>query len=197
MMKNIQFHDRVAIYGGSFNPVHIGHLLTGFDLIDKAGFDHVVYIPANMPVHKDFSDAAPASDRLAMVQLCTALCDSFSCLDIEIERGGNSYTIDTVREIITMFQLKKKPAVILGDDLLDTLPSWKAIDDLRDISELVCLHRESSNNIDSEIPVTRVKNRIIDISSTEIRDRLRKNLQIDFMVPEKVNEYLKRKRLYI
>ena len=116
---------KIAIYGGSFNPIHLGHLLTGYDVIEKLGYDYVLYIPANIPVHKDFKDGIDSKLRLKMVQLAINQYDKFGVSDIEIKRGGLTYTYDTVLELQKRYGFKEKLGIVFGDDLLSGLHTWK------------------------------------------------------------------------
>lgn len=190
-------NKKIAIYGGSFNPIHIGHLLTGFDVLEQLNYDYILYIPANIPVHKDFSQGLSAEYRLKMVELSIANCNSFLSSDIEIKRGGLTYTYDTVTELQKLCDFSNKLGVIFGDDLLDGLSTWKNIDDLQNISELICLKRDKDKVYNSNYKVRYADNRLFSISSTEIRERIRSNLPISYFVTESVETYIKKNRLYI
>ena len=187
---------KVAIYGGSFNPIHIGHLLTGFDVIEKLGYDYVIFVPDNIPPHKDYNNLVNPIDRLNMVKNSVKNIKKFLFSDIEIKRGGISYTIDTVRELKDLFNVKNKFGVIFGDDLLDDIEYWKEIDILNNISDLICLYRNNDRKIETRYNINWVKNRKIEISSTEIRNRIRNGLSIDFMVDLYVKNYIIKKKLY-
>jgi nicotinate-nucleotide adenylyltransferase len=193
----IDFNNKkVAIFGGSFNPIHIGHLLTGFSVIENLGYDYIIFIPDNIPPHKDFQNAADGKHRMNMAKLAVKNIRNFVCSDIEIKRGGISYTIDTVRELKKIYRFKGKAGIIIGDDLLDNLKSWKEIDELNKISDLICLYRNKTSIKKTKYDITWVKNRIFQISSTEIRARIKNNMPIDFMVPYDVMKYIQKKEIY-
>ncbi|OHD13941.1 MAG: nicotinate (nicotinamide) nucleotide adenylyltransferase [Spirochaetes bacterium GWD1_27_9] len=189
-------NKKIAIYGGSFNPIHIGHLLTGFDIIEKLGYEHIIYIPANIPVHKDSSGFPEPSHRLKMLNLSIKYTKFFLSSDIEIKRGGLTYTYDTVEELTKLLNYKAKFGVVFGDDLLAGLNKWKNIDSLQNICELICLKRDLSTKENIPYKITYLKNRVFSISSTEIRERVKSNLSIDYMVTKEVKNYIVRKKLY-
>ena len=187
---------RIAIYGGSFNPIHYGHLLSAVWVFEKLNYDKIILVPTNVPVHKNHSDFPSASHRLEMVKLAIEGIDYLEVSDVEIQRGGNSYSIDTVRELKQKLNLTQKPGVIIGDDLLDGLYKWKEIDNLCSESNLICLKRNDCS-IATAYPITFLDNRVISISSTDIRERIHTGRKIDFLLPDRVKDYITKHRLYI
>lgn len=194
-MNNFK-NKKIAIYGGTFNPIHIGHLITGYDIIEKLKYDHVIYIPTNIPAHKKSMNITNQKNRLEMINLSIKGMNKFLVSDIELKKGGISYTIDTVRELHEIYDYNDKFGVVFGDDLLNDLESWKEIDSLCKISDMICLYRNNSKKIKSRFRLKWVKNRIINISSTEIRDRIKKNLTINYLVTDQVNQYILKNKLY-
>lgn len=187
---------KVAVYGGSFNPIHYGHLLSAVWVLEKLNYDKIILVPTNIPVHKSYSDFPLPCHRLKMTELAVEGFDYLEVSDVEIQRGGNSYTIDTVREFKDKLNLTEKLGVIIGDDLLDGLHKWKKIDNLCLETELICLKRNNCSII-APYPMTLLDNRVINISSTDIRDRIRNGRKIDFLLPDKVKDYINRHKLYI
>ncbi len=187
---------KTAIYGGSFNPVHYGHLLSAVWVFEKLNYDKIILVPTNIPVHKNYSDFPSAIHRLEMLRLAVEGIDYLEVSDVEIQRGGNSYSIDTVRELTQKLNLTQKPGLIIGDDLLDGLCKWKEIDNLCRESNLVCLKRNNCS-VTTPYPLTFLDNRIISISSTDIRERIRIGKKIDFLLPDKVKDYITEHKLYI
>lgn len=188
---------KIAIYGGSFNPIHLGHLLTGYDVIEKLGYDYVLYIPANIPVHKDFKDGIDSKLRLKMVQLAINQYDKFGVSDIEIKRGGLTYTYDTVLELQKRYGFKEKLGIVFGDDLLSGLHTWKNIATLQDMTELICLKRDDNQVSDSPYKIRYLNNRVFSISSTEIRDRIKNGLPINYFLPKEVYNFITNNKLYM
>ncbi|HOJ64292.1 MAG TPA: nicotinate-nucleotide adenylyltransferase [Spirochaetota bacterium] len=195
--KEIFKNKKIALYGGTFNPIHLGHLLTAIYVRENLGYDLVIFIPANIPVHKDTSCLIDPKKRLKMVELSIRNIKYFLLSDIEIKRGGNSYTIDTVLELKEKYEYNDKFGIIIGDDLLPDLDKWKNIDLLQNICNIICFKRDKYIDIKTNYKVEFVNNRIIEISSTEIRDRIKKGLSIDFMVTDKVKKYIQKNRLYL
>jgi nicotinate-nucleotide adenylyltransferase len=192
----IKSDSKIAIYGGSFNPVHIGHLITGLDVIKNLGYEYVIYIPANIPVHKDTKNIINGNHRLKMLKMAVKDFKQFVVSDIEIKRGNKSYTIDTVKELYNKFNINTKFGIIIGDDLLGDLKYWKNIDELNKIVQFICLSRHNRSKKKMDFNIKYVNNRIIDISSTEIRERINNNLPIDYLVLPSVKKYIMKKKLY-
>ncbi|MDD5501774.1 MAG: nicotinate (nicotinamide) nucleotide adenylyltransferase, partial [Candidatus Omnitrophica bacterium] len=115
---------KIGVIGGTFNPVHIGHLILAEEAREKLGLDKVILIPTAMPPHKDASGIAPAEDRLKMLKLSVKGNKFFSVSDMEIRRRGRSYTIDTLRELKRRFA-RDEIYFIIGSDLLKYLNEWK------------------------------------------------------------------------
>jgi nicotinate-nucleotide adenylyltransferase len=195
-MTNLK-NKKIVVYGGTFNPIHIGHLLTGFDLLEKLNYDYVIYVPTNIPAHKNTFNLIDQFYRLKMIKLSIKGIKKFLVSDIEIKKGGISYTIDTIKELYDMYKCKNKIGVVFGDDLLNELSQWKEIDSLSKITDMICMYRKSSKVIKSKYKLKWLQNRIINISSSEIRERIKNNLPINFMVSEKVNNFILKKKLYI
>jgi nicotinate-nucleotide adenylyltransferase len=196
------FDKKIAIFGGSFNPIHLGHLLNGLDIIEKLNYDYVVFIPANIPSHKPLNNLVYSKHRLKMIKSSIKNIKPFLFSDIELKRGGVSYTIDTVNELMQIYNTRNKLGIIFGDDLLEELGSWKDFDRLLEISDLICLTRnneietnkKSNNKFNNKINF--INNRVIEISSTEIRNRIINKLNIDFMVTNEVKKYIFINKLY-
>jgi nicotinate-nucleotide adenylyltransferase len=194
--------NRLGIIGGTFNPVHNGHLRLAEDVREEFALDKVLFIPTNIPPHKKSDDMSGCEDRLAMLSLCLAENDHFAYDDVEIRRGGVSYTIDTVRYLYEERSFEGKPHFIIGSDLLMELDTWKDIGELVALVEFVVLVRPDFPVEDREnpsVPNSKLHyfdNRKIDITSSEIRDRIRGNRSIRYLVPECVYRYIYEKGIY-
>lgn len=194
-MERMKKGGKIALFGGTFNPIHIGHLLTGYEILEKLDYDYILYVPTNISVHKERAGLASPVHRLEMVKLGVQGNSKFLWSDVEINRGGSSYTYDTVLEIKKLYQPEQKIGLIVGDEWLPGLPGWRNYDKLMDLVEVICLSRlETKPEVDFDIRY--VNNRVIQLSSTEIRDRIKKNKPIDFMVPNNVKEYIMKYSLY-
>ncbi len=180
--------ERVGLFGGSFDPVHLGHLILAEAALEELQLERIIFIPAALsPFKTERPPAASDESRLAMLREAIASEARFSVDDRELSREGPSYTIDTVRELLGDY-----PGVrflyLIGADNLKDLPRWHEIEELRNLVDFAVLDRGNAPELEScELPVVR---RRIDLSSTEIRERLAKGLSIRFMLPERVYDFI-------
>ena len=188
-------YNKVAIYGGSFNPVHTGHILTCLSVLENTDYNHIFFIPAYQPSHKNLINDPGFSHRLNMIKLAIEGINGISVNDIEGLKGGVSYTAETLRYFKSNFTNITNYGIIIGDDLLDGLNSWKDFDYLSSNSEFIILTR-NGNKYNGTIPIQYVKNRIIEISSTEIRSRIATGKTIKYLVPDKVIDYIQNHNLF-
>ncbi|MDZ4242549.1 MAG: nicotinate-nucleotide adenylyltransferase, partial [Candidatus Omnitrophota bacterium] len=121
---------RIGLLGGTFNPVHIGHMVIAQTALDKAGLDRVIFVPCHEPPHKKIPHLASARDRLAMIRLAVAENPRFDVSDVEVRRAGRSYTIDTVRHFRDLYKGKAKLHFIIGGDSFAALSAWHCIDEI-------------------------------------------------------------------
>ncbi|MTV82636.1 nicotinate-nucleotide adenylyltransferase [Secundilactobacillus folii] len=185
---------RIGILGGTFNPPHIGHLIMADQVMTQLGLDRVLFMPDANPPHVDRKFAIDATDRVRMVAASIAGNPNFGIELAEIQRGGISYTYDT------MLELKRKHPendyyFIIGGDMVDYLPKWHRIDDLMKLVQFVGVRRENYP-VTSKYPVLWVDIPLIDISSTMIRRRIRQGQSIRYFVTDAVAEYIKERQLY-
>lgn len=182
---------RIGIYGGTFNPVHHGHLILARQTLEEFKLDRLVFVPAAESPFKIQNHSAPAGDRLAMLRLAIAGEDRFSVDPLEIERGGISYSIDTVK----MFRNRDPGAelfFLVGEDNADRLTEWHRFEELKKLAYFVVLSRSE----DFQSPEYPVVQRRIEISSTEIRNRVANQESITYLVPESVKHYIEQHQLY-
>jgi nicotinate-nucleotide adenylyltransferase len=182
---------RIGIYGGTFNPVHHGHLILARQALEEFKLDRLVFVPAAESPFKIQNHSAPAGDRLAMLRLAIAGEDRFSVDPLEIERGGISYSIDTVK----MFRNRDPGAelfFLVGEDNADRLTEWHRFEELKKLVYFVVLSRSE----DFQSPEYPVVQRRIEISSTEIRNRVANQESITYLVPESVKHYIEQHQLY-
>jgi nicotinate-nucleotide adenylyltransferase len=182
---------RIGIYGGTFNPVHHGHLILARQALEEFKLDRLVFVPAAESPFKIQNHSAPAGDRLAMLRLATAGEDRFSVDPLEIERGGISYSIDTVK----LFCNRDPGAelfFLVGEDNADRLTEWQRFEELKKLVCFVVLSRSE----DFQSPEYPVVQRRIEISSTEIRNRVANQESITYLVPESVKHYIEQHQLY-
>ncbi len=188
--------DRLAVLGGAFDPPHIGHLLLAQWALEELGIDRVVFMPYFSSAYK--RPVASAEDRVEMVRLAIAGIEGFELDTREVERGGITYTIDTVEDL-----LKERPGLeiywLLGADALRGLPSWKDWEKLVKLVKFAVATRHSEGLADQlrdMVGVVYLSMPRIEISSSLIRERLRQGLSVRFLVPNEVEAYIKRHGLY-
>lgn len=184
--------EKIGLYGGSFDPVHHGHLILARDAMEVLGLDRVIFIPANVSPHKLAKPPAPAGLRCEMLAAAIHGEPRFSFDLCEIERHGPSFAIDTVR-----LMRQRLPQAdffyFIGEDNLADLHTWKDIDLLKQSVTFVVLAR-GTRPVESAFPVV---SRRIDISSTDIRNRIARGLSVRYLLPEPVCEILASHQLYL
>jgi nicotinate-nucleotide adenylyltransferase len=188
---------RLGLFGGRFDPPHLGHLLAAQGALEALALDELWFVPAKAPPHKP-ALASPA-DRLQMLTLATRSNPAFKVSELELRRGGPSYTFDTVAEI-----KRRRPAdtlfFITGVDAYAEIASWYRAYDLVAAVNMVAVARPGYNLVEID-PAFRqrvqlLETRLCEISSTEIRDRLRRRQSVRYLVPDSVETYLDRTALY-
>ena len=201
--------SKTGVLGGTFDPIHLGHLIVAEDIREKLGLGEVLFVPAGRPwlKLKEEKPISAAEHRLAMVRLAIASNSCFKVSTMEIDRPGLSYSIDTVLELKAKLGAGAEIYFIAGPDALAELPMWKAPARLVEICQVVGIGRPgyaeaNLRKLESSIPG--VSRRImlvdvpqIDISSTEIRSRVAQGLSISYLVPEAVEKYIAEHRLYL
>jgi nicotinate-nucleotide adenylyltransferase len=193
---------RIGLFGGTFDPPHVGHLLAATDALDALALDRVVFVPAAQQPLKAGQPVAPAHHRLEMLRLLAGDDPRFGVDAIEIERGGLSYTIDTLRALRARWRAESAPALFLliGADVLHTLNLWREPEQIATLAEIVVLTRAVETTAgDTRVapPGVRVlATRRLDVSSTEVRARVREGRSIRGFVPDEVAAYIARNGLY-
>ncbi|GIQ69735.1 nicotinate-nucleotide adenylyltransferase [Xylanibacillus composti] len=194
---------RIGILGGSFDPVHLGHLIAAERAREELRLDEVWLMPAFVPPHKrQAGDAAPAADRLAMLERAIAPYAGIRVTDIEIKRGGISYTADTMKTLTELYP-EHQFSFIIGADMVQILPAWQRINELIRYVRFAALDRPGFPAV-SQIALPKdlasqidwVEMPAIDLSSTYVRSLCKKGRSVRFLVPDSVYDYIKERRLY-
>jgi nicotinate-nucleotide adenylyltransferase len=187
----------IGIYGGSFDPIHFGHLITTLDVKEKRNLEKVFFIPSYISPLKQNIIAAEDYHRFKMVELAIQDVKDFLVSDFEIRRKKISYTIETLQEFKKSFN---DIELIIGFDNYLVFDKWYLPDEILNLAKVVVMKRQTENldsvNNSFKDKMIFVDTPTIEISSTEIRNRVRNNLPIDFFVPQKVKEYIYKNGLY-
>ncbi len=194
-------NNKIGFFGGSFNPIHFGHLNLAFELMERAGLKEVIFCPAFLSPHKKEQPAiASAEDRLEMVKRAVQEIKQFQVLDWEVKRAEVSYTADTLEKL-----KKKYPDsdlhLLLAQDTLASLTSWKGYKQILKLADpLIGFRNDVKPVIPAELKAL-VKNNLIPtrqlhISSTAVRERLKKGLYCGHLVPKQVLDYICQHQLY-
>ncbi|AEE17199.1 nicotinate (nicotinamide) nucleotide adenylyltransferase [Treponema brennaborense] len=209
---------KLAILGGSFNPVHIGHLVLAQEVCTRLGYDKVLFVPANLPPHKELAAGASAGDRLEMVNRAVADNPLFAVDDCELRRGGISYSYDTLAYLEDRYAagtagslLAGKIGLIMGDDLVAGFDSWKCAAELADRADLILARRLIQSERGQPVfsyRHTELQNAVLPVSSSDIRNGIRNSAEPHrrcdlpfaggwrYLVPDAVYRYIIQRKLY-
>jgi nicotinate-nucleotide adenylyltransferase len=190
---------KIGFLGGSFDPVHFGHLLAAQDAYEQHGLDRLILVPAAQAPLKPTDVQSSAEDRLAMLRAAVEWDHRFEVSDLELRRGGVSYTIDSARHFRAVYPNDELYWVI-GGDQLPQLHQWKDIGELATLVEFIFLERPGFPvKAWPAIPglrLHRCDGHLVAISSTELREREKHDLSLDYFVPHKVIQHIRQRRLY-
>ncbi len=188
--------QRIGLLGGTFNPIHLGHLVLAEEARERLTLDEVWFIPVAVPPLKDDPELASATDRLRMVELAIADQPAFRACDVEIRRGGRSYTIDTLRAMRAEHGAARHLVCLVGADACAQLPAWREWATILTLCEFVVAVRPGYRLNALPDGVRRLEIPLLDISATDIRRRLAQGRSIRFLIPEAVRRYVLDHRLY-
>jgi nicotinate-nucleotide adenylyltransferase len=190
--------SKVGIFGGTFDPIHLGHLITAQSVRELRHLDKIIFIPAFISPHKTDAKVSSPEDRLNMIRLAIDGISFFEYSDIEIKKGGVSYTVDTLMELKKIYD---ELEIIIGYDNIFTFHSWKEPDEIIKLAKVIVLKRKSSHPPQFEDKyyhqASFVQTRGIEISATDIRERVKHSMPINFLVPPEVMKYIYKHKLYI
>jgi len=192
---------KIGLIGGTFNPIHIGHLIIASDISAIFSLEKVIFLPSGNPPHKKTQDLVDAAHRLKMVQLAIANDSRFEASDLELKREGKSYTVDTIEGIINIYGEDSKIYFIAGSDSAGELPTWKEPQRILSLAHFVAVTRPGFPL--SKVPkryrdkMVAVETVLLKISSTNIRQRVREGKSIKYLVSPKVEGYIEKNNLYL
>lgn len=186
---------KIGILGGTFNPIHYGHLILGEQVSGQLGLDKVIFVPTYISPHKSKYHVIPVKHRFHMVELAVKENPNFTVSDIEIKRKGKSYTVDTLKEIKHKFQ-DAQLFFICGSDLVSELPTWKNLEEILTIAKFVLAKRPGFGKRLAGKFFSRIHVAQVDISSSSIRDLVKNGKSIRYLTPDSVVEYIEKHGLY-
>ena len=190
--------ERIGLFGGSFDPVHLGHLLVAQAAREELDLARLIFIPAAQSPFKPESAPTPAHTRLQLLRL--ALAGKTWCLidEQEIQRGGVSYTIDTVRDYARRFP-QTRLLYLVGADHLPLLPQWRAAEELARVAEFVVIPRpgQAATSFPPPFRGQWLAGFPLGVSSSQVRARVKAGLPIDHLVPDPIAEAIRNNRLYL
>jgi nicotinate-nucleotide adenylyltransferase len=200
---------RIGVFGGTFDPPHLGHLALAEAASDELGLERVLFVPAADPPHKRARTKSAFAHRLAMTRLAVRGNARFSVSDVESRRDGPSYTVETLRRLERRHP-DSELWLLLGEDSLHDLPAWKSPDEIARLARIAVAPRiesaagttsrrrparRSAASRSSRAPVW-LESPVLEISSSDLRARARRGESIRYLVPDAVAAYLERHRLY-
>jgi nicotinate-nucleotide adenylyltransferase len=189
---------RIGIMGGTFDPVHHGHLVAASEVQARFDLDEVIFVPTGQPWQKAHREVSEAEDRYLMTVIATASNPRFSVSRVDIERGGVTYTIDTLRDLRTAHP-DAELFFITGADALAQILSWKDSDELFGLAQFIGVTRPGYELSESGLPADRVALMEVPamaISSTDCRDRVHAGEPVWYLVPDGVVQYISKHHLY-
>jgi nicotinate-nucleotide adenylyltransferase len=185
---------RVGVFGGSFDPIHHGHLVVARAVGEALGLDQVLLVPAAQQPLKVGGHGAGAVHRLEMVRVAVEADAWFRVEPLEVVAGGPSYTVDTLRALVARAP-EHRLHLLVGSDAARLLPAWKEPDAVRALADLVVFRREGDDRpLPADARIVAVPR--IDISSTDVRERVRRGRPVRYWVPDAVDAYIRTNSLY-
>jgi nicotinate-nucleotide adenylyltransferase len=198
-MPRVGSTRRVGIMGGTFDPIHHGHLVAASEVADWFELDDVVFVPTGQPWQKADTEVSAAEDRYLMTVIATASNPRFSVSRVDIDRGGPTFTVDTLRDLRTRFGPEAELFFITGADALEKILSWKDAEKLFELAHFIGVTRPGFDLSDAHLPadtVSLVKVPAMAISSSDCRERVAAGRPVWYLVPDGVVQYIAKRNLY-
>jgi nicotinate-nucleotide adenylyltransferase len=191
---------RIGVMGGTFDPIHHGHLVAASEVAARFELDEVVFVPTGEPWQKRGRRVSPAEHRYLMAVIATASNPRFWVSRVDIDRDGPTYTIDTLRDLVKLLGDGTELYFITGADALAQILSWKDAAELFELAHFIAVTRPGYQLSDDHLPehaVTLVEVPALAISSSGCRDRVRDDLPVWYLVPDGVVQYINKHHLYV
>lgn len=190
----------IGLLGGTFNPIHNGHLINAEIIKENFNLDKVLFIPSKYPVHKNLEGNVSSEDRYNMIKIAINDNKDFEASRIEIDREGESYFIITIKQLLNIYK-DSELYLIIGSDAFSEITIWKESEEILKIVSFIIMRRPGHELINSKLikmakDAKFANNPLIEISSSEIRKNIKNNKSIRYLVPGNVEEYIIKKELY-
>jgi len=187
---------KIAVFGGTFNPIHTGHLIIAHEVCRNLGLNKIVFVPAYIPPHKKKYNLANATDRYKMVKMAIKNNPKFDISPLEIKRKGKSYSVDTIRDFRKAFGKKTDLFFIIGSDTVRELKDWRRIGDIHKLVKFLVVQRPGYpiKKLPKNMQKVGIVN--IDISSSEIRRLIKRRKSIQYLVPDVVMGHILKNKIY-
>ena len=187
--------QRIGVFGGTFDPIHIGHLVTGLNVRHQLSLDVVLFVVAHDPWQKADRDVTPSDLRLAMVEAAVAGHEGLEASAIEIQAGGTSYTADTLATLRAQ-EPDAELFLIIGQDQATNLDTWERVEEIRSLSTLVVVRRPGSVGDVSDLGAIEVDVPSLEVSSSDLRARFCDGRPVDWLTPDPVLRFVRERGLY-
>lgn len=189
----------VGVMGGTFDPIHIGHLVAASEVADRLGLAEIIFVPTGQPWQKSDRVVSPAEDRVAMTVIATAADPRFTVSRVDVERDGPTYTVDTLRDLGRELGPDRPMSFITGADALNQILTWRDPEEVLRLAHMVGVTRPGHVLDHPEVPegsVTLIEIPALAISSSDIRSRAAAGRPIRYLVPDGVDQYIAKTALY-
>lgn len=198
----------IAIMGGTFDPIHFGHLAAAEAVRYFLGIDKILFVPTGNPYYKQKSGVTDKEIRYEMVSLAIKSNPYFEVSRIELDREGNTYTVDTLNALNELYNGEVKIYFIMGADSLNKIIYWKNVEEIFKLCEVVAVTRPGFNKDKLKVNINEMRKKFnakvhfveipgLDISSTEIRERVKRGMPIKYLLPECIENYIINQKLYL
>jgi nicotinate-nucleotide adenylyltransferase len=197
----------IGIFGGTFNPIHFGHLIIAEAVREAFGLERVLFVPLGIPPHKSYNEIIGAEHRYGMVECAVRSNPYFEASRVEIDRSGYTYTVDTLKALRSRYGGNAGLYFIIGADVINELTTWKNFTEVFGLCRFIAVNRPGFDAAQAKSDVARLTERyavsvdiieapLVDISSTAVRERVKAHRSIKYLVPECIEEYIYNNGLY-
>ncbi|MDC7239757.1 MAG: nicotinate (nicotinamide) nucleotide adenylyltransferase [Spirochaetales bacterium] len=187
---------KLIMLGGTFNPPHVGHLKIADEVRRHFGYERLVLVPSYRPAHKSVDQEVSFHHRMKMVELSVQGWPDTVVSSCEHDRGGVSYSIDTILYLKELYKVEGRPGLIIGDDLVPGFAGWHRAEELSELADIIICHRGRPEDLDFPFRHRYFQNTMVEASSTDIREAVRAGQDVADLLPTAVLDYIRREGLY-